>query len=84
LQLVKNLPSDVSLRNTVNLGKAAKALGMPVVMTVARRTASKVRSRHRFSASFPKRTRNGFEVQAVMDASGSPIAPRYRTELLKP
>ncbi len=33
LQLVKNLPSDVSLRNTVNLGKAAKALGMPVVMT---------------------------------------------------
>jgi nicotinamidase-related amidase len=33
LQLVKNLSSDVSLRNVINLGKAAKALGMPVVMT---------------------------------------------------
>jgi nicotinamidase-related amidase len=33
LQLVKNLPSDVALRNAVNLGKAAKALRMPIVMT---------------------------------------------------
>jgi nicotinamidase-related amidase len=33
MQLIKNLPSDVSLRNAVALAKAAKAFGMPIVMT---------------------------------------------------
>jgi len=33
LQLVKNIPSDVSLRNAIILAKAAKTLGMPIVMT---------------------------------------------------
>jgi len=33
LQLVKNLPSDVALRNAIVLSKTAKTLGMPIVMT---------------------------------------------------
>jgi nicotinamidase-related amidase len=33
LQLIKTLSSDQSLRNAVMLAKAAKALGMPVVLT---------------------------------------------------
>ncbi len=33
MQLIKNLPADVSLRNAVALAKAAKAFGMPIVMT---------------------------------------------------
>ena len=35
LQLVKNSASDVALRNVVNLAKAAKAPGMPVVLTTS-------------------------------------------------
>src|SRR5277367_3883902 len=33
MQLVKNIASDASLRNAVLLAKAAKTLGMPIVMT---------------------------------------------------
>jgi nicotinamidase-related amidase len=33
MQLIKNITADLSLRNTVNLGKAALAFGMPIVMT---------------------------------------------------
>jgi nicotinamidase-related amidase len=33
LQLVKNIPSDLSLRNAVILAKTAKTLNMPIVMT---------------------------------------------------
>lgn len=33
LQLVKTMPSDLALRNAVNLAKAATVLGMPVVLT---------------------------------------------------
>lgn len=33
LQLVKTMQSDLALRNAVNLAKAAKAFGMPVVLT---------------------------------------------------
>ena len=33
MQLIKNLPADVSLRNAVALAKAAKAFGMPIVIT---------------------------------------------------
>lgn len=35
LQLCKTMPADVALRNAVNLAKAAKALGMPVVLTTS-------------------------------------------------
>lgn len=35
LQLIKTLSSDQSLRNAVMLAKAAKALGMPVVLTTS-------------------------------------------------
>jgi nicotinamidase-related amidase len=122
LQLVKNLPSDVSLRNTINLGKAAKALGMPVVMTCSQEDriqgpiapslqrvlpeAYEKRIRRQgvvnawgdprfrqavvdtgrkqlvmaavttdISLVFPaiSAVEEGFEVQAVMDASGSPF-----------
>ncbi len=37
LQLIKTLPSDQSLRNAVMLAKAAKALGMPVVLTTSQK-----------------------------------------------
>ncbi|MGJ9420672.1 hypothetical protein ACHAC9_23410 [Massilia sp. CMS3.1] len=33
LQLVKNLQSDAALRNAINLAKAARAFGVPVVLT---------------------------------------------------
>jgi nicotinamidase-related amidase len=33
MQLIKNLPADVSLRHAVARAKAAKAVGMPIVMT---------------------------------------------------
>jgi nicotinamidase-related amidase len=35
MQLVKNISSDGSLRNAVVLAKAAKTLGMPIVMTAS-------------------------------------------------
>jgi nicotinamidase-related amidase len=35
IQLVKNIASDASLRNAVLLAKAAKTLGMPIVMTAS-------------------------------------------------
>jgi len=35
MQLVKNIASDASLRNAVLLAKAAKTLGMPIVMTAS-------------------------------------------------
>lgn len=35
MQLVKNIPSDSSLRNAVLLAKAAKTMGMPIVMTAS-------------------------------------------------
>lgn len=35
LQLVKNIASDAALRNAVLLAKAAKTLGMPIVMTAS-------------------------------------------------
>jgi nicotinamidase-related amidase len=35
LQLVKNIPSDSSLRNAVLLAKAAKTLGLPIVLTAS-------------------------------------------------
>ncbi|MBV8613028.1 MAG: isochorismatase family protein, partial [Acetobacteraceae bacterium] len=35
MQLIKNMPSDVSLRNAVALAKAAKAFGMPILMTTS-------------------------------------------------
>ena len=35
MQLIKNIPPDLALRNAVNLAKAAKALGMPVVLTAS-------------------------------------------------
>jgi nicotinamidase-related amidase len=35
MQLVKNISSDASLRNAVLLAKAAKTLGMPIVMTAS-------------------------------------------------
>jgi nicotinamidase-related amidase len=35
LQLIKNIASDAALRNAVVLAKAAKTLGMPIVMTAS-------------------------------------------------
>jgi nicotinamidase-related amidase len=35
MQLIKNIPSDSSLRNAVLLAKAAKTLDMPIVMTAS-------------------------------------------------
>jgi nicotinamidase-related amidase len=35
MQLIKNIHSDVALRNAVNLAKAAKRLQMPVVLTTS-------------------------------------------------
>jgi nicotinamidase-related amidase len=35
LQLIKNIASDAALRNAVALAKAAKTLGMPIVMTAS-------------------------------------------------
>ena len=35
MQLIKNMPSDDSLRNAVALAKAAKAFGMPILMTTS-------------------------------------------------
>jgi nicotinamidase-related amidase len=35
MQLVKNIGSDAALRNAVLLAKAAKTLGMPIVMTAS-------------------------------------------------
>jgi nicotinamidase-related amidase len=35
MQLVKNIASDAALRNAVLLAKAAKTLGMPIVMTAS-------------------------------------------------
>ena len=35
MQLVKNIASDLSLRNAVLLAKAAKTLGMPIVITAS-------------------------------------------------
>jgi nicotinamidase-related amidase len=35
LQLLKNITSDSSVRNAVNLGKAALAFKMPIVMTTS-------------------------------------------------
>ena len=69
LQLIKTLSSDQSLRNAVMLAKAAKALGMPVVLTT---------SQDKIQGPLPLHLRPsmsamdaGLEVQAVMDASGS-------------
>ena len=35
MQLIKNIPSDVPLRNAVALAKAAKSFGMPILMTTS-------------------------------------------------
>ena len=35
MQLIKKMPSDVSLRNAAALAKAAKAFGMPILMTTS-------------------------------------------------
>ena len=35
LELIKNIASDASLRNAVRLAKAAKTLGMPIVITAS-------------------------------------------------
>lgn len=35
MQLIKNISADVSLRNAVALAKAAKAFGMPIVLTTS-------------------------------------------------
>lgn len=35
MQLIKNIAPDLALRNAVSLAKAAKALGMPVVLTAS-------------------------------------------------
>jgi nicotinamidase-related amidase len=73
LQLVKTLSSDQSLRNAVMLAKAAKALGMPVVLTTSQedkiqgplplhlRASCRMLARAAFSApesSTPGRTQN--------------------------
>ena len=122
LQLVKNLASDVALRNACNLAKAATALDMPVVLTTSQenqiqgplapslqrilpeayeRRVQRVGivnawADQNFKAAveatgrtqlvmggvttdiclvFPSisAVEDGFEVQAVMDASGSPF-----------
>ena len=36
MQLVRNIASDVALRNAVLLARAAKTLGMPIMMTASR------------------------------------------------
>jgi nicotinamidase-related amidase len=118
MQLIKNLPADVALRNAVALAKAAKAFGMPIVMSssqedhvqgpiadplqrVAPAFVSRIKRigvvnawadpafRHAVLATgrrqlvmaadiclvFPAigAVEEGFEVQAVLDASGSPF-----------
>ena len=35
MQFIKNIPSDVALRNAVALAKAAKSFGMPILMTTS-------------------------------------------------
>jgi nicotinamidase-related amidase len=121
MQLIKNIPPDLALRNAVNLAKAAKALGMPVVLTASmedhlqgplapalekilpKEYAARVKRQgivsawddSKFKAAvlatgrkqlvmagvttdiclvFPaiSAVRDGFEVLAVLDASGSP------------
>ncbi|PIL20000.1 hypothetical protein P775_11635 [Puniceibacterium antarcticum] len=122
LQLVRNIASDLSLRNTVALAKAAKVLGMPVVLTTSQednvqgplapalqrilpeaykrriqrkgvvnawadpafRAAVEATGRRQLVMAgvttdvclvFPSisAVRDGFAVQAVLDASGSPF-----------
>jgi nicotinamidase-related amidase len=122
MQLIKNIHSDVALRNAVNLAKAAKRLQMPVVLTTSQennvqgelapvlqrilpeafksrvqragivnawtdpnfRRAVELTGRKQLVMGgvttdiclvFPSisAVRGGYEVQAVMDASGSPF-----------
>jgi len=72
LQLVKNLPSDVSLRNTVNLGKAAKALGMPVVMTCSQEDRIQGPIAPSLQRVLPEAYEKRIRRQGVVNAWGDP------------
>jgi nicotinamidase-related amidase len=75
LQLVKNLPSDVSLRNTINLGKAAKALGMPVVMTCSQEDRIQGPIAPSLQRVLPEAYEKRIRRQGVVNAWGD---PRFR------
>jgi nicotinamidase-related amidase len=72
LQLVKNLPSDVSLRNTINLGKAAKALGMPVVMTCSQEDRIQGPIAPSLQRVLPEAYEKRIRRQGVVNAWGDP------------
>jgi nicotinamidase-related amidase len=84
LQLIKNIASDAALRNAVALAKAAKTLGMPIVMTASMEDHVQgplapalqlvmAGVTTDICLIFPSisAVNDGYEVQAVLDASGS-------------
>jgi len=65
-------PSDVSLRNTVNLGKAAKALGMPVVMTCSQEDRIQGPIAPSLQRVLPEAYEKRIRRQGVVNAWGDP------------